>query len=154
MDTAMLGGVGSGRGSSAPSSVLHRSRVVVDSGPTPEAKLAPPSSGVRTRRGTRRPPREPSPRRWTIPERAMAGLLPPAGLVPCTGVTLFASREWPGVRRCAQPVHLRDAQGMPPKGRTTVRAGGVERRPDLSALSPQALRVRWPGSATPSPVSD
>jgi hypothetical protein len=38
------------------------------------------------------------------------------------------------------------------KGRTTVRAGGVKRRPDPNALSPQALRR--PGSATSSPVPD
>ncbi len=87
MDTAMLRGVGSERGSSAPFSVLYRSRVLVDSALTPEASLAPSSSGIRTRRGTCRPPREPWPRRWTIPARATAGLSPPAGLVPRTGVT-------------------------------------------------------------------
>jgi hypothetical protein len=39
-----------------------------------------------------------------------------------------------------------------PKGRNTVRAGGMKRRPDLNALSQQA--IRRPGSPTPSPVTD
>ncbi len=156
MDTAIMRGVGSGRGSSTFQRALSEPSVSRLRA-YPEAILASSPPGVRARRGTRRPPREPWPRRWTIPERATAGLSPSAGLVPRNGVTR------PGdplrVPRMAWGTPVRtnlSISGTPracrQKGRTTVRAGGVNRRPDLNALSPQALR--WPGSATPSPVPD
>jgi hypothetical protein len=157
MDTAMLGGVGSGRGSSAPLSVLCRSRVLVAPWPNPEASLVLHLTGIHTRRGTRRPPREPWPRVDDPGESH--------GWAVTLGRARASHRRNSPWRPSSRPanglgyagVHNLPISGTPracrPKGRSTVRAGGVKRRPDLNALSsPQALRR--PGSATPSPVPD
>jgi hypothetical protein len=152
----MLRGVGSGRGSSLTFSVLFRSQVSVASWHNLEASHAPHSTGIHTRSGTRRTPREPWPRRWTYSERGSES--------HCWAATPGRARAlhrrnspWRPSLRPTNGLGYAGAHNLPISGAPraclpTVRAGGVKRRQDLNALSPQALRR--PGSARPSMSPD
>jgi hypothetical protein len=54
--------------------------------------------------------------------------------------TLFASREWPGVRLRAQLTYPRGAQGTPPKRLHHRQSRRREARPNLNSRPQQALR--------------
>jgi hypothetical protein len=152
----MLGGVGSGRGSSAPDSVPSWSRASVTDGlsvdepcctldRSPHSAWNPQAPAGTVAQAGGEPGvshgRAATPGRARAPHRRNSPWRPSSRTVNGLGYVGAHTMPNSGAPRACRP-----------KGHTTGGAGGVRRRPDLNALSPQA--PRRPGPTALSPVPD